>query len=252
MSAPLDPRLEAMADAVVFAHEAGTAAPASDRDYDSFERTAALATAALAHAEPPPPALAQRLAAAGLHFCAERRAAAPAAAASTGFVTSLRPPTRRSGTLFGFLTGLAAALLTWFFATRPPAAVDLDTARSQLLAKADVQRLEWKTGPSPLAGTCKGDVVWSGADQTGYLTFEGLPPLGPDQRFQLWIVDGARQDSAPVDGGLFEIGAATGVTVVPIQARLPVGKAAAFVVTVEDKAGAVVSKQKHVVAIAGL
>jgi len=257
----LDPQLELMLDAVVFAHEAEQQPRVESPQSREFERAAALAAAAFAGAEEPPKALANRLAASGLQFCAERRrtlanadgGARPRLASTTpGFVTGADRAPRRSGTLFGFLTGLAAALLIWFFATKPPAPVDLSVARQQLLASSGVQQLEWKAGPSPLSGAVKGDVVWSEAEQTGYLTFEGLPPVGPEQRFQLWIVDGARKDSDPVDGGLFAITDAAGRTIVPIDAKLPVAKAAAFVVTVEDKAGVVVSKQKHVVAIAGL
>jgi hypothetical protein len=96
-----------------------------------------------------------------------------------------------------------------------------------------------------------GDVVWDDASQLGFLTFEGLPPLDDEHRFQLWIVDGQRQ-GAPIDGGLFAIGKADEPTVVAITAKLPVGRAAAFVVTVEAKAGVVVSAQEHVVAVAGL
>lgn len=257
MTGQLDPRLEAMLDAVVFAHEPDQQPLTESPQAREFERAAALAAAAFAAAEAPPAALANRLAAAGLQFCAERRtmpenrARPMLVGTSPGFVTGAGSP-RRSGALFGFLTGVAAAAMFWFFATRPPAPVDLPGARQHLLAAGDVQRLEWKGGPSPLSGSVKGDVVWSGAEQAGYLTFEGLPPLGPDQRFQLWIVDGTRKDSAPVDGGLFAIIDASRPTIVPIQARLPVAKAAAFVVTVEDKAGVVVSKREHVVAIAGL
>ncbi len=261
MNDHLDPQLESMLDAVVFAHETAQPQLAESPQAREFERVAALAAAAFAGAQEPPRALANRLAAAGLQFCGERRSAmatttnasAPRPLAiKPGFITSEDGPPRRTGTLFGFLTGLAAALLIWFFATKPPAPVDLSAARQQLLASNGAQRLEWKAGPSPLSGAVKGDVVWSEAEQTGYLTFEGLPPVGPEQRFQLWIVDGARQDSAPVDGGLFAITDGGQRTIVPIHAKLPVSKAAAFVVTVEDRAGVVVSKREHVVAIAGL
>jgi len=255
---PDDSGLELMLDAVVFAHEVDQPPLVESPLSREFERAAALAAAAFAGTEGPPPALANRLAAAGLQFCAERRRGVASTAARQPNAPSptLHPatdrPRRSSGTLLGFMTGIAAALLIWFFATRPPAPVDLTAARQQLLAAEDVLRLEWKAGPSPRSGTVKGDVVWSEAEQTGYLTFEGLPPVGPDQRFQLWIVDGTRVDSAPVDGGLFAVTDADRRTIVPIHPRLPVAKAAAFVVTIEDKSGVVVSKQEHVVAIAGL
>jgi hypothetical protein len=112
-------------------------------------------------------------------------------------------------------------------------------------------RIAWKSGPSPFAGTVRGDVVWSQDRQVGYLRFTGLPPLAPGHRFQLWVVDGERT-GAPVDGGLFSIADATAETVVPVHTTLPIGKPAAFVVTVEDARGVVVSGQEHVVAIAGL
>lgn len=250
MNEPLDPLLEAMLDAVLFAHDAAQPAPTDSPQAREFERAAALAAAAFAGAQEPPASLATRLQAAGLQFCAERRQRASAARETTpGFVT---PQPRRSGVLFGFLSGLAAALILWFAATRPPADTDLGTARERLLTAQGVQRLEWKTGPSPLSGQVRGDVVWSEAEQTGYLTFEGLPPLDAEHRFQLWIVDDTRKDSAPVDGGLFDVQGGGVRTIVPIRAKLPVHKAAAFVVTVEDKAGVVVSKREHIVAIAGL
>lgn len=284
MNPELDPRLEALLDAIAFGHDreqpapddvvqgpTGKAVPASE--LRSFERAAALAAAAFAAPEAPPPEVANRLAASALRFCAERSAnqasaGSNSAGAASGrapqtpspaivgaprpFLTSAnRPP--RSGALFGFLAGLAAAALLWLMlGGQPPATVDAARARTELLAKGGVQQLPWKAGPSPLAGQVRGDVVWNPTDQHGYLHFHGLPPVGPDQRFQLWIVDGDRPGSAPVDGGLFEIRDGSGDTVVPITAKLPIRKAAAFVVTVEGKDGAVVSKQEHVVAIAGL
>ena len=78
-----------------------------------------------------------------------------------------------------------------------------------------------------------------------------MPALPEDQAYQLWIVDGER-DGAPVDGGVFTIDAADQETLVTIRPALPIGKPTAFVVTVEGRQGAVVSKQEHVVAIASL
>lgn len=285
MNHELDPKLEAMLDAIAFGHETEQSLPPelsaarngkdpTNGDLRAFERAAALAAAAFAAPEAPPAAVANRLAAAALRFCAERNAAAGAGSADSAYAgapaasprqtpsQAIRPmpqpfltsATRapRSGAWFGFLAGLAAAALLWLALGGERQGTNPVEARTALLTKADVQQLAWKAGPSPLAGQVRGDVVWSPAEQAGYLTFEGLPPLGPEQRFQLWIVDGERPGSAPVDGGLFDIRAGTGSTVVPIDPKLPVRKAAAFVVTVEGKDGAVVSKQEHVVAIAGL
>lgn len=56
-----------------------------------------------------------------------------------------------------------------------------------------------------------------------------------------------------LDGGLFDLPPTAGAgaqIVVPIRATLPVRQAAAFVVTVEERGGVVVSAQEHVVALA--
>ena len=93
-------------------------------------------------------------------------------------------------------------------------------------------------------------MVWNDQQQRGVLRLRGLPEAPAGRQFQLWIVDRERE-GAPVDGGLFDV-AATGESLVPVQARLHIGKAAAFVITVERRGGVVVSKQEDVVAIAGL
>jgi hypothetical protein len=55
-----------------------------------------------------------------------------------------------------------------------------------------------------------------------------------------------------VDGGVFNTPQASvmGDVIIPFEAKLPVGKPAAFVVTVEQPGGVVVSKQERVLALA--
>lgn len=254
MSDTFDPRLDELAERIVFAHDVDVPTFAPGRDADALERTAALAAAAIATAEPPPRQLQQRLAAAGLAFCAERRSTRPAPRPVPSPTPVFPPPAipgmapRRSPWPYLVFAAAAAALI-WL--VRPGTGHDAGAERARLLTTQNVVRIDWKAGPSPLAGSVQGDVVWSPTAQTGYLRFQGLPPLDASHRFQLWIVDGNRK-GAPVDGGLFAIADAKADTVVPIAPKLPIGKAAAFVVTVEEWAGAVVSEQKDVVAIAGL
>lgn len=127
----------------------------------------------------------------------------------------------------------------------PPAA-----ARAVLLqSNAPVVSCAWQPGPSPARGEVAGDVVWDAARQEGFLRLRGLPALDPEHRYQLWIVDAARQ-GPPVDGGLLALPPDPGEVVVHVAARLPVREPAAFVLTVEAAHGAVVSAQEHVVAIA--
>ncbi|MCU0862910.1 MAG: anti-sigma factor [Planctomycetes bacterium] len=269
MSDPREQLLDTVADAIVFAHEpdAPPLPPAlpevPPREISALERTAALAAAALAFGavpagsgEPPPPSLQNRLAAAGLSFCAEQRQRF--AAQPPGFTTTL-PRRQPLALVSSFVLGAAAAGLgLWFGMLRPQQAtmqqqaVSLRDLRAQVLAsEQSAVRIEWKPGPSPLHGSVAGDVVWSPTRQDGWLTFRGLPKLDADHAYQLWIVD-RRREGAPVDGGLFTIDNPAVETLVPIHAKLPIGSPVAFVITVEDKTGVVVSKQEHVVAIAGL
>lgn len=95
-----------------------------------------------------------------------------------------------------------------------------------------------------------GEVVWSDARQEGYLTLTDLPVNDPTaKQYQLWIVDPDR-DERPVDGGVFDIPAGSRTTVIPIRNPLMVREPKAFVITLEQPGGVVVSKQEVVVALA--
>lgn len=94
----------------------------------------------------------------------------------------------------------------------------------------------------------KGDVVWDGFAQRGTMRFEGLPANDPSKRqYQLWIFDAERDAAFPVDGGVFDIPARGGETVVSISPKIVVHEAQAFVVTVEAPGGVVVSGREQVV-----
>ncbi|MGB0292181.1 MAG: anti-sigma factor domain-containing protein [Luteolibacter sp.] len=96
-----------------------------------------------------------------------------------------------------------------------------------------------------------GKVTWSDGKQEGYMTLTQLPVNNPDaKQYQLWIVDPMR-DEKPVDGGVFDIPAGSDTVVVPIRSALAVNQPKAFVITLEQPGGVVVSKQETVVALAG-
>ncbi len=98
-------------------------------------------------------------------------------------------------------------------------------------------------------GKMTGKVIWSDALQEGYMTLTNLPVNDPAvKQYQLWIVD-PKRDEKPVDGGVFDI-PATGTVVVPIRNPVAVSDPKAFVITMEQPGGVVVSKQQVVVAIA--
>jgi Anti-sigma-K factor rskA, C-terminal len=138
---------------------------------------------------------------------------------------------------------------------RPPAVAALtpEQQRANLLNSGHAIQASWSPGNDAAADALVGDVVFDPVTQKGYLRFRGIPANDPRlEQYQLWIADADRKPPEPVDGGVFNTpqNTATGDVIIPFEAKLPVGKPAAFVVTVEQPGGVVVSKQEHVLALA--
>jgi len=96
-----------------------------------------------------------------------------------------------------------------------------------------------------------GQVLWSDAQQRGFMILTGIPANDPRKaQYQLWIVDPTRDADAPVDGGVFDIPDNGSPVVVPIAAKLALSKPQAFVITLEHPGGVVKSKQENLVALA--
>ena len=84
------------------------------------------------------------------------------------------------------------------------------------------------------------------------MRFKGLAANDAKQiQYQLWIFDADRPEATPVDGGVFDV-ASNGEVIVPISAKLPVGKPTLFAVTIERPGGVVVSKRERIVVTAAL
>ncbi len=126
-----------------------------------------------------------------------------------------------------------------------------ETTRAALAARPDSARLAWKATRDVAAKDASGEVVWNAALQKGFMRFRGLAANDPGKtQYQLWIFDADRNDDAhPVDGGVFDVGP-DGEVVVPIEAKLHVGKPKLFAVTVEKPGGVVVSKRERIVVTA--
>jgi len=96
-------------------------------------------------------------------------------------------------------------------------------------------------GPPNAAGSA----AWDLAAQRGLLVVEGLPPLGPDRDYQLWIVDANM--IAPISGGVFRTNE-RGNTRSEFRATGPVRSADRFAVSIERKGGTTLPQGRFVLA----
>jgi Anti-sigma-K factor rskA len=193
-------------------------------------------------------------------WCTSGGADSPEVALLRGKLLASRRSLRRSW--YVAAACLAVAVVAWWprmtnFAHdaangSSPLQADVERGRQQLLASGGqrVGRWAW-THESGLAAEVRGDVVWDGQRQEGYLTLAGLAPNVPAGRqYQLWIFDAARDDRYPVDGGVFDVPPDNPSLTVPIRPALRVSQPVAFAVTLEPVGGVVVSDRSHLMALA--
>ena len=123
--------------------------------------------------------------------------------------------------------------------------------RQRLLdSPAQVIVVKWGKGFVKEIGDVTGDVVWSDAEQAGYVRLNGLPVNDPNKEtYQLWIFDESQDAKTPIDGGTFNIDTG-GEVIIPIDAHLKAKNPKMFAITIEKPGGVVVSKQEKVAAIA--
>jgi hypothetical protein len=124
--------------------------------------------------------------------------------------------------------------------------------RAQLASNPTAKTIAWSATKDPGATGASGDVVFSVAEQRGYMRFHGLAANDPKQhQFQLWIFDSAQDKRYPIDGGVFDVAQNTsdgsGDVIVQIQPKIRVTDPTLFAVTVENPGGVVVSKREHIV-----
>jgi hypothetical protein len=133
-----------------------------------------------------------------------------------------------------------------------PLRADVERGREHLLQAAGNHLGRWTwSHESGLLADVRGDVVWDGERQEGYLTLAGLEPNAPlGRQYQLWIFDAARDERYPVDGGVFDVPVHDQSTTVPIRPALHVSQPVAFAVTLEPAGGVVVSDRSHLMALA--
>jgi len=221
------------------------------------ELTAALASESLAAGELIPAALAERIVGHGEAMVRSqpvvpRMVAAPVAVPVNG---------RRAG--YGAWMGwmvAAAAVVLWLVPPR------VNSDRAEVVAPVDVvaqlrdslitrdsttETIAWTATTDSAASGASGDVVWSGRAQRGVMRIVGLQ--ANDRRrwqYQLWIFDKTRDQKYPVDGGVFDVPPGASDVLVAIDARVPVGDAVMFAVTVEPAGGVVVSTRERIALLA--
>ena len=177
-------------------------------------------------------------------------------------ITTAPAVARRSNVLaYSGWVAAAAALVLWLAVPRTPAVVPVVTVsaaervaqlRDSLIANdSAAQRIAWTATADSAARGAGGDVVWSARAQRGVMRIAGLQANDRTRwQYQLWIFDRTRNDKYPVDGGVFDIPTGGGEVLVPIDARVPVGDAVMFAITVEKAGGVVVSTRERIALLA--
>lgn len=154
---------------------------------------------------------------------------------------------------------LIVAAVAWFNrptptpTPTPTPAPSVAQARSEFLQTApDVKTAAWGDWNDPEQKGVTGEVAWSEAEQTGYMTFKGLAVNDPtEEQYQLWIID-ERGMGQRISGAIFDCDTETGQCVVKIDPGIEVHNAAAFAVTIEQPEGVWVSDMSRRVVIASL
>lgn len=97
------------------------------------------------------------------------------------------------------------------------------------------------------APDARGVIVIGRDGRTASLVVDGLPALGPEQQYQLWLVQGEERDS----GAVFSVDEA-GYTITPIQATQALLTYTRFGVTIEPAGGSPGPTGEGVLRLAGV
>lgn len=143
----------------------------------------------------------------------------------------------------GWLAVAASILLAvvgWWRGMTPTRVESTDVQYQRFVQRAmDMVQAPWQPKVDDYRGV-SGKVVWSDAEQAGFIVLSGLPANTGRRQYQLWIVDPQR-DAHPVDGGVFDVPATNGPITIAMQPRLRVQHPTVFAITLEKEGGVVVS-----------
>lgn len=94
----------------------------------------------------------------------------------------------------------------------------------------------------------QGEVVWSNAQQKGFVRFRNLPVNDKTKEtYQVWVFDASQKN--PVSAGVFDVNQ-EGEVIVPMDAALQIRKPTMIGITAEKPGGVVVSELGKVMAVA--
>ncbi len=170
-----------------------------------------------------------------------------------------RPFMQWLGWAFAGLAGIALAISLWANLQKPqvvervvieqPRVLTVDEQYQNLLTSAkDLKKTTW-TNPKNDKETF-GEVVWSEAEQKGFLKIKGLAVNDvTKESYQAWIFDETQKAETPIDAGVFDV-AENGEALIPIKANLKFKNPKMFAITAEKRGGVMVSDRKNIVAIA--
>ncbi len=106
----------------------------------------------------------------------------------------------------------------------------------------DMIQFPWHSRSTAIE-SISGDIIWTDQGQKGFIKITGLPMNDPIQnQYQVWILDPLKYEQ-PVDGGVFDVTQTDKPVIIPINPKLPISKAVAFAITLEQPGGVVVSSQ---------
>ncbi len=91
--------------------------------------------------------------------------------------------------------------------------------------------------------------LWDPAKQEGVFALDKAPPLSPNQRLELWVIE-AKQNARPISAGVLSVSASGGARV-RFKATAPVSAIAAFAVSRENADGAAFHTQPGEVVMSG-
>lgn len=133
----------------------------------------------------------------------------------------------------------------------PTPAPSLAELRDRMKAAGgQITRAEWTKGNVPGTEVVTGEVIWSDAEQKGYMTFRGLPVNDANKEaYQAWIFEDAKLEEFPKDGGVFNV-TTNGEVIIPVNAKLRTIDPKAFAITIEKPGGVVVSEREKIAVLA--